>query len=144
MEVRIGKERPENEPAGNGIDLIQPMTVDSDGNQSVRSILSISLKHKRALIELKVPGSTGNILQDLGPAPVEIALEGEIFGQNASTAIEEIYELYEQGKPVSFSSTMSIIGNLRNVTFENFQVNKPPGTNMHYTYTMQLKGTPIE
>ncbi len=121
------------------IDLAQRSTDDGERHQKLRSILSISIKDKRNIVEQKIPGSSGNRLQDHGPDPVQISLEGEIFGEDASKTIEDIYKIYEAGKPISFQSDLAAIADVSKVSIENLQVNKTPGTEMHYGYTMELK-----
>ena len=90
-------------------------------------------------MEQQVPGSAGNRLQDQGAEPVQISLEGEIFGEEASKTIEDIYDIYEAGAPLSFHSDLAAIADVNKVSIENLQVNKSPGTEMHYSYTMELK-----
>jgi hypothetical protein len=122
-----------------GIDLTQGSTDDGERHQKLKTILAISIKDKRKLVEQKIPGSAGNRLQDEGTEPVQISLEGEIFGEDASKTVEEIYDIYEAGLPLEFHSNLGAIAEVSKVSMENLQVNKSPGTEMHYSYTMELK-----
>ena len=128
MKLKLGK-----------VDLVQVSTDDGERHQKLRTILSISIKDKRKIVEQQIPGSAGNRLQDQGTEPVQISLEGEIFGEDASKTIEDIYDLYEAGLALSFESNLAAIADVNKVSIENFQVNKSPGTEMHYGYTMELK-----
>lgn len=121
------------------IDLAQGSTDDGERHQKLKTILSITIKDKRNLVEQKIPGSSGNRLQDHGADPVQISLEGEIYGEDASKTIEDIYKIYEAGKPLAFHSDLAAIAEVSKVSMENLQVNKALGTEMHYGYTMELK-----
>lgn len=121
------------------VDLVQRSTDDGERQQKLRTILAISIKDKRKIVEQQVPGSAGNRLQDQGAELVQISLEGEIFGEEASKTIEDIYDIYEAGAPLSFHSDLAAIADVNKVSIENLQVNKSPGTEMHYSYTMELK-----
>lgn len=128
MQIKLGK-----------VDLVQHSTDDGERHQKLRTILSISIKDKRKIVEQKIPGSTGNRLQDEGPEPVQISIEGEIFGEDASKTVEDIYDIYEAGKSLDFHSNLAAIADVNKVSIENLQVNKSLGTEMHYSYTMELK-----
>ncbi len=107
--------------------------------QELRTILTIAIKDKRNLVEHKIPGSSGNRLHDNGREPAQISLEGEIYGENASKTIEELYSIYESGYPLSFHSDLTAIADINKVTIENLQVNKSVGTGYHYGYKLELK-----
>jgi uncharacterized protein DUF6046 len=121
------------------LDLVQRSTDDGERQQKLRTILAISIKDKRKIVEQQIPGSSGNRLQDLGYEPVEISLEGEIFGEDASKTIEEIYDIFSKGQALDFHSNITAIADVSKVSITNLQVNKSPGTEMHYSYTMSLK-----
>ena len=121
------------------IDLALGSKDDGERHEELRSILSISIKDKRNLVEQKIPGSLGNRLQDNGPEPAQISLEGEIYGENASKTIDNMYRVFEAGMPLSFHSDLAAIADISKVTIENLQVNKSGGTDFHYGYTLELK-----
>ena len=121
------------------IDLALGSKDDGKLQEKLRSILSISIKDKRNLVEHRIPGSSGNRLQDNGRQPAQISIEGEIYGEDASETIKQIYSVYEAGKPVSFHSDLTAIADVNNVDIENLQVNKSMGTGYHYGYKIDLK-----
>lgn len=103
--------------------------------EDLRTILSISTKDKRIIIEHTILGSSGNRLEDNGTMPVQISLEGEMHGQEASKTIRALHEIYEAGDPVPFHSDLADA----NVKIENLQVNKVEGSGAHYGYKIDLK-----
>lgn len=107
--------------------------------EDLRTILSISTKDKRIIIEHTILGSSGNLLQDTGTLPVQISLEGEMHGQDASKAIRDLHGIYEAGDPVPFHSDLAAIAEVGNVKIENLQVNKVEGSGAHYGYRIDLK-----
>jgi uncharacterized protein DUF6046 len=122
------------------VDLAVGSTDDGERHEELlKTILSISIKDKRNLVEQQIPGSSGNHLQDTGPEPVQISLEGEINGEKASEAIQDIYKIFEAGKTLSFHSDLAAIANVTKVNIESFQVDKAPGSAFHYGYKMELK-----
>jgi hypothetical protein len=121
------------------VELVQGSTDDGERHQKLKTIVSISIKDKRNIVEQKIPGSSGNRLQDHGTEPVQISLEGEIFGEDASKTIKEIYDIYEAGAALEFHSDLAAIADVSKVSIETLQVNKSPGTEMHYGYTIELK-----
>jgi len=121
------------------IDLALGSKDDGKLQERLKSILSISIKDKRNLVEHRIPGSSGNRLHDTGREPAQISIEGEIYGDDASEKIKEIYAVYEAGKPVSFHSDLTAISDIKNVDIENLQVNKSMGTGYHYGYRIDLK-----
>ena len=107
--------------------------------EDLRTILSISTKDKRIIIEHPILGSSGNLLQDNGTVPVQISLEGEIHGQEASKTIRDLSRIYEAGDPVPFHSDLGAIAEVSKVKIENLQVNKAVGSAYHYGYRIDLK-----
>jgi hypothetical protein len=121
------------------IDLALGSKDDGKLQEKLRSILSISIKDKRNLVEHRIPGLSGNRLQDSGREPAQISIEGEIYGEDASETIKEIYSVYEAGESLPFHSDLTAIADINKVTIENVQVNKSMGTGFHYGYRIDLK-----
>jgi hypothetical protein len=124
----------------NDIDLALASTNNGQPyEEDLRTILSISTKDRRIIIEHTILGSSGNILQDMGTEPVQITLEGEMHGSEASKTIRRLHEIYEKGEPVKLNSDLASISEVSRVKIENFQVNNPVGLKYHYVYTLDLK-----
>jgi hypothetical protein len=121
------------------LDLALGSKDDGARHEELRSILSISIKDKRNLVEQRIPGSSGNRLQDHGRQSAQISLEGEIYGEKSSKTIENMYLIYEAGAPLSFHSDLTAISDINKVVIENLQVTKSTGTAYHYQYKIDLK-----
>jgi hypothetical protein len=121
------------------IDLIQRSKDYGERQQNLRTVLSLSTKDKRRIIELQIPGSQGNKLQEMGPEPLEINLEGEMYGSDASDAIQSLQKLFESGKLQKFSSNLSAFRDISKVSILGLDVTRTLGTEMHFSYSIQLK-----
>jgi hypothetical protein len=83
------------------IELIK--RIDKDGAvEEIRSIYNIAISGKRRIVELEIPGLTGNVFQDLGRNPLLIAFEGELIGANTMNTLQDIKAKFEMRKPVPF------------------------------------------
>ena len=90
------------------IELIK--RVDNDGAvEEIRSIYNLSISGKRRIVELEIPGLTGNVFQDLGRNPLLISFEGELVGSNTMSTLQDIKSKFELREPVPFSSDIAPI-----------------------------------
>ena len=104
-----------------GIDLIK--RVDKDGAaEEVRSIHDLSVSGKRRIVELQIPGLTGNVFQDMGRNPLRISFDGELAGPGAMSTLQELKSKFELKKPVPFSSDITTINDVTEVVIEDFSV----------------------
>jgi hypothetical protein len=73
------------------------------GDWEVPHIASIRSAERRAFAELPVPGRAGSVFQDLNAAPVRVAIEGSLYGDEARDAfLEEVRGKFKAGEPVTF------------------------------------------
>jgi hypothetical protein len=120
------------------IDLIK--REDKNGVvKEIRTIKSLSVFGKRAIVELAIPGSEGNVFQDMGRNPTIITLDGELLGPNAVGILQELKKKFETKKPVPFSSDVALVSDIKSVIFENFTVHFTGGVNLGVQYSMILK-----
>ena len=79
-----------------------------DGDKSqlleVRAVTSMDVACKRNIAELKIAGSSSNVLQDSGNEPVEIKITGRFLGKDAKKRVEQIRQMRSKGEPVQFAS----------------------------------------
>ena len=54
--------------------------------EEIRNITYINIIDRRNIVELDIPGSQGNIIQDMGFDAITVELFGEMIGQNARSA----------------------------------------------------------
>jgi hypothetical protein len=114
--------------------------VDEDGAvQEIRSVSNLSVCGKRRIVELPIPGSVGNVFQDMGRNPLAISFDGELFGPNAMDVLEDLKSKFELKEPVPFSSDITTISDVTEVVIEDFAVHFASGLNLGIRYTMVLK-----
>ena len=123
-----------------GIALIRHVRDPDTGVSTlVHSVHNINVSEKRSIVEHRIPGLQGNVLQDLGREPVRIAFEGLIFGEDALQFVEQIQLKYKAGTPVPFSSDLSGVTEVTQVLIEELQVEEVGGVINTYTYWMVLR-----
>lgn len=120
------------------IELIK--RVDKDGAVGeIRSIRDLSISGKRRIVELQIPGLTGNVFQDMGRNPLMISFEGELVGPNTTETLQELKSKFELRKPVPFSSDITPINDVTEVVIENFTVHFTGGATSGNRYSLVLR-----
>jgi hypothetical protein len=113
---------------------------DKDGKVSeIRSIHNLSVYGKRRVVELPIPGSAGNVFQDMGRNPITITFTGELVGPNAESILQDLTAKFESQKPVPFSSDITPINSISEVVIENLAVHYENGVDLGVRYSMMLK-----
>jgi len=120
------------------IELIK--RVDKDGAvEEIRSIYNLSISGKRRIVELEIPGLTGNVFQDLGRNPLLISFDGELVGSNTMDTLNDIKSKFELREPVPFSTDIAPINDVTEVVIENLTVHFIGGTPLGSRYSMLLR-----
>jgi len=120
------------------IELIK--RVDKDGAvKEIRSIYNLSVSGKRRIVELEIPGLTGNVFQDLGRNPLLISFDGELVGSNTMNTLKDIKSKFELRKPIPFSSDIVPINDVTEVVIENLTVHFTGGIPSGSRYSMLLR-----
>ena len=113
---------------------------DRDGAVAeIRSVQSLSIYGKRRIVELPIPGSVGNVFQDMGRNPVVISLEGELAGPNSASAIENLNSKFEMQEPIRFETDIMPISSITEVIISKFAVHFSKGVRFGIRYSMVLK-----
>ncbi len=113
---------------------------DKDGSiTEIRSISALSVHGKRRIVELSIPGSVGNVFQDMGRKPIVISLEGELTGPNATTVLESLNSKFEFNEPISFSTDITPLSGITEVVIDDFNVHFAAGVRLGIRYSMTLK-----
>lgn len=121
-----------------GIELIK--REDKDGEVSeIRSITALSVYGNRRIVELPIPGSVGNVFQDMGRNPVIISFEGELAGPNAASVLEVLNSKFEMKDLLSFTTDITPINSITEVIISNFSVHFTSGVRLGIRYSMVLK-----
>lgn len=113
---------------------------DKDGAvQEIRSVYALSVHGGRSIVELPIPGSVGNVFQDMGRNPLTVSFEGELVGPNASSILKDIKAKFELNEPVPFSSDFAVLSDITSVIIEKFAIYFVGGINLGVRYSMVLK-----
>lgn len=122
------------------LDLIK-RTDDSDSHvvKEIRAVRSINLDDRRAIVELRIPGAEGSILQDLGRRPVIVRFRGEIQGEDAKTTLESLRSKFKSGKPLPFSSDLTGVAEVTQILIDDLQIEESLGSSNRFTYTLTLR-----
>jgi hypothetical protein len=122
------------------VELIKAASVDPDSSQrEIRSIDSMSILDKRNIVELPIPGSSGNVLQDMGPDPVKITFTGEMMGKDSTQTMERLFAKHNSGEVIDFHSDITAISDVSKVILEDFHVEGTQGSSSRYRYMMTLR-----
>jgi hypothetical protein len=123
------------------LDKIELLKRDEKNGKvtELRSVHSLSVYGGRDIVELPIPGSAGNVFQDMGRSPLMIAFNGLLVGPNAMDTLKDLKEKFELGKPVDFSSDIGLINEINKVVIQKFNVHFDGGINMTVRYSMVLK-----
>src|SRR5712692_2451420 len=114
---------------------------DSDTHvvKEIRSVSSIEMDDRRSIVELRIPGAEGSILQDLGRLPVVVTFEGELQGEDAKTTLQNLRAKFKAGKPLSFSSDLTGVAEVTQVLIEDLHIDESMGSSSTYEYTLTLR-----
>ncbi len=113
--------------------------TDAGTVKEIRAISSMNISDKRSIVELKIPGAEGGILQDLGRHPVLVRFTGEFYGGDAKTTLENLRAKFKSGKPLPFSSDLTTIAEITQVLIENLQVQEATGAENRFVYQLTIR-----
>jgi hypothetical protein len=112
----------------------------NSGFLETRTVQKINTIDWRHIVELDIPGSIGNILQDMGSDPVRISLIGEFGGIDAKKALEQLRTKYDSNQPFNFSSELTtVVAEVNKVLIEELYVEEIAAAVNRYRYYMVLK-----
>lgn len=112
---------------------------DTGATKEIRSVYNIAIEEKRRIVEHKIPGLSGNILQDLGRDPVKISFEGVFYGETARDDLESLRAKFKNGEPVPFLSNITDIAEVTQVLIEELHVNDLSSVTTTYKYSISLR-----
>lgn len=112
---------------------------DTGVSKEIRSVYNINISEKRRIVELRIPGMKGNVLQDLGRDPVRISFDGIFHGETAKEDLKSLRAKFKAGKPVSFLSSLSDIAEVTKVLIEELGVVDLSSVTNTYRYTIVLR-----
>lgn len=90
--------------------------------EEVRTVKTMRTEDRRNIIELDIPGSSGNILQDMGSDSSRIIFTGEMTGKDSRNALEKLKNQYDNNKPTEFTSDISNLSDIDKVLIEELYI----------------------
>jgi len=123
-----------------GVKLISHVRDPETGaTKELRSVRNISIGERRIIVEHRVPGLEGGILQDLGRVPVRISFDGMIFGDQAKDGLEIIRSKFKAGQAFPFNSSLTGIAEVTQVLIEDLSVDETSSVSNGYRYSITLR-----
>ena len=122
------------------IDLVKRTQSSATSPLSeVRTVYDVHVDGRRSIVELKIPGSSGNVLQDMGREPITILIKGEVWGPDAKATVTSLKTKSDTGDSVPFTSDLLAAASVSDVIIEEFQVDQVAGNPTRYRYLMLLR-----
>lgn len=122
------------------IDLVKrTQSTATSPLSEVRTVYDVHVEGRRSVVELKIPGSSGNVLQDMGREPITILVKGEVWGPDAKTTVQSLKTKADSGSSVPFSSDLLAATSVNDVIVEEFEVDQLAGNPTRYRYLLLLR-----
>jgi hypothetical protein len=122
------------------IPLIKHKRDDETGKTKLlNSVHNLKVEDKRSVVEHKIPGMEGGVLQDLGREPVQISFEGVIHGEEAKELLKNIRSKFKSGEAMPFASDLSGVADVTDVVIVDLEYNEISGSPNSYKYSVTLK-----
>lgn len=107
--------------------------------EDLRTIFSVWTGDRRAIIEHKVPGKEGSVFQDLGRHSLRFALAGEFAGAKSKTVAEALWQKFEQGKTLPFTSDVATLARVKKVVIEQLEFEDLAGRMAQFKYRIIMR-----
>jgi hypothetical protein len=102
------------------------------------NVQKVSTDEGRAIVEHRVPGLEGSVLQDMGRGSTAISLEGVFHGEEALGNLEELRGHFKAGEPVLFTADITTATDVSEVLIDDLEVKEVAGRPNYYRYTIRL------
>jgi Carboxypeptidase regulatory-like domain len=111
----------------------------SDPITELREVRDVRTEDNRSVVELRIPGATGNVLQEMGREPVRIIFAGRIWGPDRKTTIQKLLDKYGKRDPVPFSSDITTLTEVSKVLIEDLVLEAAAGKEDYLAYHIALR-----
>jgi hypothetical protein len=93
------------------------------GDWELPRVTRLETLEKRDLVELEIPGRTGNLFQDMNRQPARIVVEGSVFGEEPGQEfLTTLREKYLAGDPLTFVSDIATGTELQHVLVQQLHM----------------------
>ena len=93
----------------------------------------------RAIAEMRAPGMSGSLLQNLGRRPTRIMLGGVATGPGALVFVEKIEGKFRARKPVPFTADIVADAEIAQVLIDDLRLLDVAGTPQRFAYALVLR-----
>ncbi len=101
-------------------------------------VQEIHTDEERAIVEHRVPGMAGAVLQDLGRGATAIMLTGVFHGEEVLDDLEGLRETFQAGEPVLFTADITTATDVSDVLIDDLVVREVAGRPNTYRYDIVL------
>jgi DNA circularisation protein N-terminus len=113
------------------------MTIELAGIQLNR-VHRIATLERATLVQHRVPGLEGNLVQDLGRDSVQLQIEGIFYGTTAADDLEALRGIYKNREPVDFLSAIAGQAYFGQVVLERFEVRQLAQEPDQFSYRLTI------
>lgn len=112
------------------------MTVEL-GGISLNRIHRMTTLERADLVEHRIPGMAGNVVQELGRNAVRLSISGIVYGaETAAQDLEALRKLYKARKPVDFIAEIVGSAYFSQVIIEQFEVTQQAHAPDQFSYQL--------
>jgi len=102
-------------------------------------IESISTVEHRAVVEHRVPGGLGGVLQDLGAAPMRVEISGSLYGDETRDGfLDAIRARFQEGAPLTFAADITTASQVQYVVITDLRCREVAGDPNAFHYHLVL------
>jgi hypothetical protein len=124
------------------LELLMAKYQDDDPSKPVeelRTLLTVQTSDERSIVEHKIPGKETSTLQDMGRHALKFGFLGEFMGKNAATASETLWEKFQKGKTIPFSTDLVGLAKVTKVLIERLDFEEIAGDSSRFRYRLLLR-----
>jgi len=115
--------------------MISPMLDDIE----LPLVREIATHDRRMLSELKPPGMTGSVVQNLGRRPLRVVVSGFATGPGALATVQALDDKFRAAKPLPFVGDIVADANLDLVLIEDLRLEELAGKPERFRYELTLR-----
>ena len=119
-----------------GVELIKRTQIGII--EEIRSVNTMRIVDHRNVVELDVPGSSGNVLQDMGSDSAMIIFSGEMTGKDSRDAIAKLKDKYDKNKPTEFASSIATLADIDKILIDDIYIEQNAAHPNKYRYRIVL------
>jgi hypothetical protein len=113
------------------------------GDWELPCVTQLETLEERALVELNVPGRSGNLYQDLNRMPARIYIAGSVFGYDpGQTFLQDVRDKYQEGEPLTFVSDIATGTDVQYVVVQSLHIQSHAEQPDQIDYSLWLAESP--